>query len=658
MRKTHWVSLSLALVIAAFFAALEQRRGHYYISPQPPIPNPEVKGPGDEIETFDQKIALIMHRMELAAYDVRFKFRGKQMPHPDIVIIAITAESLKELKLWPWPRSIHARLVRTLAHAPPEALLFDIFFIEPYTGDPAGDKVLAQLTKRYPWVVHSFYYEPSEGPIRNLVLPYPELLEASDNLGYSNAAIDEDGTLRHAWPQRVVQDQTLNFLSVVGAGLYLKKTPEELLAKVPLDKRERLLVHFTVKEFTYPYIAYHDLLSGKVGAKDLAGKIALVGSAATGTFDHYPTPLSKFMPGVEFHANVIDNLIRMNALKNVDLNVNYAAIAALGLFCGFILARLPAWAGALWALGAGLVYFIVTQWAFVAKNLAFDMAGPLATLGGGYVAFVIHRFFTEEREKRMVKSFFSQQVSSELLEVLMKDPGVLKKGGERREMTAFFSDVAGFTSISERLEPEDLVTLLNRYLPAMTEVIFEHGGYLDKYMGDGIMAFWNGLLKQPDHAEEACRCALKSMRRLKELNEDLKSRGLAQLSARIGINTGAMAAGYMGSSQKKQYTIMGDNVNLGSRLEGANKAFGSSIMISEFTCDSVADLFEVRFLDIIRVPGKARPVKTYELLGEKGAVNGVWSQVLPVYHQAIQEFGAQQFQSAKIKFLEVLGILG
>src|SRR5471032_18931 len=149
----------------------------------------------------------------------------------------------------------------------------------------------------------------------------------------------------------------------------------------------------------------------------------------------------------------------------------------------------------------------------------------------------------------MVKGFFSQQVSSELLDVLMANPDVIKKGGERREMTAFFSDVAGFKSISERLEPEELVDLLNRYLTAMTDVIFEYGGYLDKYMGDGIMAFWNGLLKQPNHAERACRCALGSVKRLALLNEDFKKRGLVPLGARIGVNTGIMLADYMGSAK-------------------------------------------------------------------------------------------------------------
>jgi adenylate cyclase len=192
----------------------------------------------------------------------------------------------------------------------------------------------------------------------------------------------------------------------------------------------------------------------------------------------------------------------------------------------------------------------------------------------------------------------------------------------------------------------------------MTEIIFKHGGYVDKYMGDGIMAFWNGVLKQPNHAERACLCALESKARLADLNKELVKRKLTPLGARIGLNTGIMAAGYMGSNQKKQFTVMGDNVNLGSRLEGANKAFGSSIMLSEFTYEQVRDQFEVRFLDKIRVPGKAKPVKTYELLAIKGALDGAWRQALPLYHDAINLFTDRQFPSARAKFLEVIELLG
>jgi adenylate cyclase len=666
MRKSHWVGLALALLVAGAVAGLEQRRAHYFLTPvnrtnfyrSAEAAQLDKAAIAQEEASLDKKGATVMQRAEQATYDFRFKIRGDQKPHPDVAIIAIDEQSLKELHQWPWPRSIHARLIRTLEHHPPKALLFDVFFIEPFTLDPAGDRQLARATKDNPWVVHSLFYEPNDGPIVRLALPFAALLESAENMGYANSLIDEDGVLRRAIPQRHVEDQTLSLLSLAGTSLYLGKSVDEVLAPVPLDHEGRLWVHYTGREFTYPYVSYADVLSGKVPARLFEGKIVLVGSTATGTFDHYPTPLSKSMPGVEFHANVIDTLLRHNAMHLAGLRITYIAIALFGLFCGLLIPRFSAGAGALWAVGAGLLFAIATQWLFVTRNTVVDTAGPLLTLIVGYGCIVVYRFFTEEREKRMVKGFFSQQVSSDLLHVLMENPAVLKKGGERREMTAFFSDVAGFTSISERLEPEELVELLNKYLTAMTDVIFEYGGYLDKYMGDGIMAFWNGLLKQTDHAEKACRCALKSMQRLKELNTELEKLGLVPLKARIGVNTGTMVAGFMGSNQKNQYTIMGDNVNLASRLEGANKAFGSAIMISEFTCDAVADLFEVRFLDIIRVPGKAKPVKTYELLGEKGQVDGVWSQVLPLYHQAIQEFGSQQFRSAHSKFLEVLGFLG
>jgi adenylate cyclase len=319
--------------------------------------------------------------------------------------------------------------------------------------------------------------------------------------------------------------------------------------------------------------------------------------------------------------------------------------------------RVSAWAGVVWALGLALFYAGLAQWLLAARNIVIDVAGPLLTLLTAYGIIVIYRFFTEEREKRWVKAAFGQYVSPKVLEILTEDPSRLKMVGERREMSVFFSDVAGFTSISERMNPDELVVLLNRYLSAMTEVIFEYDGYLNKYMGDGIMAFWNAPVKQTDHAERACRCALQSMRRLRELNEELKSQGIIPLDARIGINSGMMIVGNMGSQQKSDYTVMGDNVNLGSRLEGANKAFGSSIMISELTYEIIQDKFEVRFLDRIRVPGKAKPVKVYELLAEKGGLDALWEKALPLYHEAIQHFVDRQFAQAREKFLEVCAII-
>lgn len=647
MRKNHWISLAIALVTAALWTALESRRALYFLG-TPAAPTHHV----------DSLAAYFMQRLEWSCSDWRFKLLGDRKPHPDVAILAIDEQSLKALHQWPWPRSIHARLIETLSRYPPKALAFDVLFLEPFTSDPKGDKRLIQATRQHSWVVHSYFFQNEGNEIKELNLPFPDLLNAVDKAGYVNAFIDEDGVLRSARGQVHVQDQDISLLSVEAAALYLGKSAEEALRLVPRDGRGRMQLNFAGKDYTFPYIPYADVLSGKYPAKNLAGKVLLVGSSATGTFDHYPTPTSSFMPGVEFHANVIDNLLKVNALEVLPIRWTYIAILCFALVAGLFLVRASAWAGALWVIFAALAYAGFAQWLFVKRHALLDMAGPLLTLLTSYVGIVIYRFFTEEKEKRMVKTFFSQQVSGELLEVLMDNPEVLKKAGERREMTVFFSDVAGFTSISERLQPEELVDLLNQYLTAMTEVIFENGGYVDKYMGDGIMAFWNGLLKQPDHAERACRCALGSAARLKDLNASLKKRGLAELHARIGVNTGPMAAGYMGSVQKKQFTVMGDNVNLGSRLEGANKAFGSSIMISEFTYEIVQDKFEVRFLDKILVPGKAKPVKVYELLSEKGKLDPLWQKAQPIYHEGIRFFTEKQFDLAKNKFLEVVEILG
>lgn len=654
MRKNHWVSLAIALVIAALCAFLEQRRGAYFNDPAIDLDR-YAPSPRRRLDFF---LARRMQRAEWATLDMRFQARGPRAPHPDVAIIAIDDRSLDELRQWPWPRRIHARLIETLAKAPPKALLFDVFFIEPFNSDLEGDRLLAQATARHPWVVQSLFFNLENERIVQFSPPYPQLLESIQEAGFVNAVIDDDGVLRDAIPILPHQDQRFYLLSLLGAGFYLGQDPQALIARTPRDARGHMTINFAGKEHCFPYYSYSNVLSGKIPAETFAGKVVLVGAEATGTYDHYPTPLSKNMPGVEFHANVIDNVLRQNSLRLMDLRWTYAAIGFFGLACGLALARFSAGAGALGAAGLGLLYAALAQWLFVWRQWVIDMAGPLAALTAGYVAIVIYRFFTEEKEKRWVKAAFGQYVSPKVLEILIADPSKLKLAGERRDMSVFFSDVAGFTSISERMNPDELVVLLNRYLSAMTEVVFEQDGYLNKYMGDGIMAFWNAPVKQNDHAERACRCALQSVRRLVRLNEELKAQGLVPLSARIGINSGVMAVGNMGSRQKSDYTVMGDNVNLGSRLEGANKAFGTSVMISEFTYERVQDQFEVRFLDKIRVPGKAKPVRTYELLAEKGSLEPGWRQALPLYHDAIRLFAERAFEPARSKFLEVLQILG
>ena len=653
MKKHHLVSLLIALVIAALVGGAEALRDRYELHP----PTPET---GTRIDHAAHLIAYGVQRLEWAFYDARFQWRGTRPAGSDIAIIGISDEDLKEIGQWPWSRGIHARLIRLLQNAPPKALLFDIFFIDPSTADPKGDKALVQATADNPWVVHSMFFKlDAADRVLEMSRPMDALSEVVHAVGNANAVVDEDGTVRRAIPDIPIEGHSLPLLSVAGANLMRGRPWDALERDVPRDDRGRFNVNFAGPAWTtFPYTRYADVLNGRVPLERFRNKVVLVGSNSTGAFDHYPTPTSDFMPGLEFHANVLDTLLHGHAIRPWPMRWTYAVIAILGLLCGLCFARLSAGIGAVVLVILGILLIGGSQLLFVGRGLAPDMGGPLLTLVLGYGAVLVYRFFSEEREKRWVKAAFGQYVSPKVLDVLMEDPGRLNLVGERREVTVFFSDVAGFTTLSERMNPDELVVLLNRYLSAMTEVIFHYDGYLNKYMGDGIMAFWNAPLKQADHAARACRCALRSAERLARLNDELKAQGMVPLQARIGINSGTMVVGNMGSQQKSDYTVMGDHVNLGSRLEGANKPYGTQLMISEFTYEMIRDQFEVRYLDRLRVPGRAKPVKTYELLSEKGKLSPAWTQALPVYHEGIHLFNDRMYEAARAKFLDVLAILG
>jgi adenylate cyclase len=651
MKKHYLISLALAFMVAAGMCGIETLRARYYL--QSPIPVS-----ADRISRGARLFASFMQRLEWALYDARFKWRGSIDHHSDIVIIAIKDEDLKEIGQWPWSRSLHARLIQILEAAPPKALLFDIFFIDPFSSDTKGDKALADATLRNPWVVHSMFFKLDGERIIEQDRPMEILSESIHALGNANAVIDEDGTVRRALPSLFVENHPLPLLSVVGANFYRGLPWDSPERDAPLDGRGLMRINFVGPVGSYTYYSFSDVLSGRVSPDVFRNKVVLVGSYSTGAFDHYPTPTSEFMPGLEFHANVVNTLINHRAMSSWPIRRTYILIIALGLICGLLFARLSAGIGALIVLCLAAILIGGSQVLFVHRGLMVDLGGPLLTLVLAYGVVLLYRFFSEEREKRWVKAAFGQYVSPKVLDVLMEDPSRLSMVGERREVTVFFSDVAAFTTLSERLNPDELVVLLNRYLSAMTEVVFFYDGYLNKYMGDGIMAFWNAPLRQADHAARACRCALRSVERLALLNEELKAEGVAPLQARIGLNTGTMVVGNMGSRQKSDYTVMGDHVNLGSRLEGANKPFGTSIMISEFTYEVIRDQFEVRYLDRLRVPGRAKPVKTYELLSEKGKLGPAWAQALPTYHEGIHLFNDRQYEAARTKFLDVLTILG
>ncbi len=310
-------------------------------------------------------------------------------------------------------------------------------------------------------------------------------------------------------------------------------------------------------------------------------------------------------------------------------------------------------------VGASLVLLIGSDmWARVyAINVRafFEQFSSILVI----IPLVVFLFYTlvekrreiAEREKRKVRGAFQQYVSASVIEEIMKHPEKLKLGGEKKNVTVFFSDIRGFTSISEKLSPEELVKLLNEYLSAMTDIIMKNGGLVDKYMGDAIMAFWGAPIDDPDHAKKCCEASLEMKEKLTELQKKWTKEGKPPLNMGIGINTGDVVVGNMGSEQRFDYTVMGDNVNLGSRLEGVNKEYGTTIIISQFTYEKIKDHdFVIRELDMIKVKGKNEPIKIYGMAGKKGAVDKEMLKSIEHFNKGLQLYRQRKFKEAVKEF--------
>lgn len=350
----------------------------------------------------------------------------------------------------------------------------------------------------------------------------------------------------------------------------------------------------------------------------LKNKIFIVGATALGIYDLRVTPFQKNYPGAETHASVISDLLTRNFMRPWD--EERSKMPLMILLIGVVLSVTLAQLGAI----GGLVLtslFLVVFW-FVDKFYLFDhgivvmIIWPFMMVGAVFVTMTFYRYLTEERGKKELRQTFAKYVSPAIVEEILADPKNIELGGRKQNLTVFFSDVRGFTTISEKLDPRALSDLLNSYLTPMTELVFKNQGTLDKYMGDAVMAFFGAPIGYNDHAKHACRCALQSVKKLFELQKEYEKKGLPTLDIGIGLNTGEVSVGNMGSQTVRSYTVMGDAVNLASRLEGINKTYGTRIIVSEFTHAQVKDDFLCREVDWVRVKGKALPVKIFELIAE------------------------------------------
>ncbi len=387
--------------------------------------------------------------------------------------------------------------------------------------------------------------------------------------------------------------------------------------EIPVAEDGQMLLNFRGPRRTFTHVSANDVLEGKVEPGVLRGKLVLVGVTASAVADVRSTPFDPVLPGVEIHATAIDNALRDDFLVQPKWTVlvEIATILLAALVLGTALRYARGVAAAAVALAAVAAYVAGSQWLFLAQGVPLGLVYPTMAIGLIYSAISLQHYLVEVREKRKIRNAFALYLNPELARLVSENPEMLKLGGQKRELTVLFSDIRGFTSISEGLEPESLVELLNVYLGAMTDVVFAHEGTLDKYVGDAIMAVWGAPVPHQDHGVRACRAALQMLAQLRDLEGKFTARGWPPLQIGIGLHTGQMVAGNMGSERRLSYTVIGDNVNLGSRLEGLTKHYGAAIIASEDTVRAAAGAIVAREIDVVRVKGKAVPVRIYEVLG-------------------------------------------
>lgn len=650
---------------------------------------------------------------ELKTLDHRFqRYADPASARKDIVLIAIDEASLETFGRWPWPRDRHGYLVHYLKQAGAKAIIFDILFLEPDEAAEEFDTVFADETRAAGNVYLPFLLQsaPSADPGSALLakaglpveplfrddrparqqgakLPIPPLADAAAGLGFINMFPDQDGVTRRlpllAGEALLSREDTAQFRKdgqastrftqlVTAVARRLLEAERATLrgrtleldgATIPVTAAGDMVLnwHGTLERATfqtYPAGAvlrsFSEMQRGARPSLDPAlfkDKIVFVAGTAAGTYDLRVTPLSAYTPGVLIHMTALDNILQGRYMQKAPGWMFLAS--ALGLCTAtawlFILLKHQALKFSL-ILGLALAYYGIVIYAFTSRGLWLELAFPEGGIGATFAFAATVEYLTEGRQRRLLRTVFDRYMAPDVVDEIMRHPQDIKLGGEKKELTVFFSDVAGFTTISESLAPEDLVEFLNRYLSAMTDVILRHRGNVNKYLGDGIMAIFGAPRGEPAHAMLACYTAIESQEALARLRELWKSEGRPEIFARIGINTGDLVVGNMGSQARMEYTAMGDSVNLASRLEGANKFYDTRILLGFRTYELARHDIEAREVDLLRVKGKHEPVVVYELLARKGELDSVKRRVIDCYLQGLAAYKARNFTLARQGF--------
>jgi adenylate cyclase len=424
--------------------------------------------------------------------------------------------------------------------------------------------------------------------------------------------------------------------------------------RIPVDERVSTLVPYRGERGSFKYISVVDVLNDRAPVADLKGKIALVGTSAPGLLDLRATPVGAAYPGVEVHANLIAGILDQNIKQKPPYAVgaDFILLLLAGLAITLLLPFMSPLKGTLTALLVLTTIIGINLAMFQSAHVVLPLAGGIAMILLLFTFNMAYGFFVEARGKRQITGLFGQYVPPELVDEMAKDPEKFSMEGESRDMTVLFTDVRGFTTISEGLDPKALSLLMNEFLTPLTEVIYRHRGTIDKYIGDCIMAFWGAPLADPMHARNGIVAAIEMQRTLKRLQPQFKARNWPEIHIGVGLNTGRMSVGNMGSRIRLAYTVMGDAVNLASRLESITKEYGTDIIVGENTKEAVSDIV-FRELDRVRVKGKDRAVTIFEPVGVEGEVAATRLDELERFHRALKLYRSQNWDGAEMQFIDL-----
>lgn len=633
--------------------------------------------------------------------DYLFTIRGKLPHNQNVVIVDIDETSIKSLGQWPWSRDKLAKILENLTLANVGIVGLDIVFAEEdrtsphkilqdlkiYKKDvPNYDLEFANVVENSPVIlgyqfdlvkkdnvnakvpqIPAIFIEKDKPQDKsylieayNTILNIPQIQDKAYSSGFFNNIPDDTGIIRSV-PLIISYDDTIYPSLALEVIRVINNTQKVVVQydengisnivlddiSIPTDRYGRMLINFRGPERSFKYISAIDIYNNSFDKSEIDGKIVLIGTSAAGLFDLRATPFDSIFPGVEVHANIIDNILMQDFIYKASWldGANILIIFVLSIIVVMLTTYTTFWANPIIFISFSISYL------FLVYNLLFDygivlnILFPIATVLIASIMTTLFDYFYNIKKEEAIKAKFASKVSKNVMDDILKNIDKNEFSAKSKEVTIFFSDIRGFTNISEKLDAKELISFLNRYMQPMSEIIIKYQGTIDKFIGDAIMAYWNAPIDIKNHCDLALKASLEQLEVLEKLNVELQKENLPKIDIGIGLNTGTVIVGEMGSSLRSDYTVIGDTINLGSRVESLCKYYDSKLNISNFTKDKLQEKYIFRFLDLVKVKGKNEPVEIWQVLG-KGEAKESLKEELDLYHKAIEFYKNSDFINA------------